>query len=134
MSNTALSNATQQNRHQQSHSNTPGGTLTYTPRFDIWEDESAYHLAGDLPGVTPEQIDIQCENRELRIWGKVLPRQSEVQYWSQEYGIGDFYRSFSLDEAIDGDRIEAVLKNGVLELILPKHPSVLPRRIAVKSG
>jgi len=128
-----MTSTAMQNRPAEHVENRQRPTLTYTPRFDIWEDENAFYLAGDMPGVTPEQLDIQFENQELRVWGKVTPRQADQEYWSQEYGIGDFYRSFSLGEEIDGDRIEAVLKDGVLELTLPKHPSVRPRRIAVKT-
>ncbi|QDU28046.1 Spore protein SP21 [Anatilimnocola aggregata] len=128
-----MSNTTMQVRQTQRVTNQERSTLTYTPRFDIWEEEAAFHLTGDLPGVSSEQLEIQYEDGELRIWGKAPPRQGKVEYWTQEYGIGDFYRSFSLGEGIDGDRIEAVLKDGVLELTLPKHPSVQPRRIAVKS-
>ena len=108
--------------------------LAYTPRFDIWEDENAYHLAGDMPGVAPDQLDIQYENHELRLWGRVAPRQQGIQYWSEEYGVGDFYRSFSLGEAIDAEEIAAILKDGVLTLTLPKHASVRPRRISVKAA
>jgi HSP20 family protein len=112
----------------------PRSSITYTPRFDIWEDDNAYYLAGDLPGVNLEQLDIQFENYELRIWGKVAPRQSGAAYWAQEYGVGDFYRSFTLDEAVDSEGIAAALKDGVLTVTLPKHPSTKPRRIAVKTG
>ncbi|WP_254509209.1 Hsp20/alpha crystallin family protein [Anatilimnocola floriformis] len=129
-----MSNTTTQVRQTQDFTNNERSTLTYTPRFDIWEDETAFHLTGDLPGVSSEHLEIQYKDGELQIWGKAPPRQDEVEYWAQEYGIGDYYRSFSLDKGIDGDRIDAVLKDGVLELTLPKHPSVLPRRIAVKSG
>jgi HSP20 family molecular chaperone IbpA len=128
-----MSNALIQHRPAENVENRQA-TLTYTPRFDIWEDENAFHLTGDMPGVTHEQLDIQFENQELRVWGKVTPRQIDGSYWSQEYGVGDFYRSFSLGEEIDGEQIEAALKDGVLELTLPKHPSVRPRRIAVKTG
>jgi HSP20 family protein len=129
-----MNNTLTESRPTNGQLNEQRSAMSYTPRFDIWEDEQAYHLAGDLPGVTPEQLDVQYVDQELRIWGKVLPRQTQVEYWTQEYGTGDFYRSFSLGEAIDGDGIEAVLKDGVLELTLPKHPSVLPRKIEVKTS
>jgi HSP20 family protein len=108
-------------------------SVVYTPRFDIWEDENAYYLAGDMPGVSAEQLDIQYENHELRIGGKVTPRQEGVPYWSQEYGVGDFYRSYNLGKAIDPEGISADLKDGVLTLTLPKHADARPRRIAIKA-
>ena len=50
-----------------------------------------------------------------------------------EYGIGDFYRTFSVAETIDGSKISAELKNGVLTVHLPKTEEVKPRRIEVTS-
>jgi len=108
--------------------------MTYTPRFDLWENNEAFYLAGDLPGVNSENLDIQYENQELKIWGKVTPRQRNVNYWSQEYGVGDYYRSFTLGEMIDAEAIEADIKDGVLTIKLPKKAEARPRRIAVKTG
>jgi HSP20 family protein len=108
--------------------------VTYTPRFDLWENDDAFFLSGDLPGVTPENLDVQYENQELKIWGKVAPRQRNVGYWAQEYGVGDYYRSFTLGEMIDAEGIEAGIKDGVLTITLPKKAEARPRRIAVKTG
>ncbi len=106
---------------------------TYRPRFDIWESEEELTLYGDLPGVAPENLDIQFENRELTIHGKVERRHADINFLYGEYGIGDFYRTFTVGEAIDSEKISAELKNGVLTLHLPKAESVKPRRIEVKS-
>ncbi len=46
-----------------------------------------------------------------------------------EYGIGDFYRSFTITEAVDRDKIEARLKDGVLKIILPKAEASKPKQI-----
>ncbi len=107
---------------------------TYSPRFDIWEADDELILYGDLPGVTPENLDIRFENRELTIHGKVEPRHADINFLYGEYGIGDFYRTFTIGEAIDGDKISAELNNGVLTLHLPKTEAVKPRRIEVKSN
>ena len=106
---------------------------TYTPRVDIWETDDELVLYADLPGVAPEQLDIQFENRELRIHGKVEPRHADRHFLYGEYGIGDFYRTFTIGETIDSQKISAELTNGVLTLHLPKTEAVKPRRIAVKS-
>lgn len=107
---------------------------TYTPRFDIWETDDELVLYGDLPGVEPADLDIRFENRELTILGKVAPRHKERRSVYSEYGIGDFYRTFSIGESIDGEMIAAELKNGVLTVHLPKSDAVKPRRIAVTAG
>ena len=108
--------------------------VTFTPRFDIWEDESQYVLSGDLPGVTPEGLDIRFENHELAIWGKVAPRGPQGQYWTCEYGVGDYYRSFTVGDTVDAQAISAELKDGVLTVTLPKKAEARARKIAVKSG
>ena len=111
---------------------TRGGT-TYSPRVDIWETDDELMLYADLPGVRTEDLDIQFENRELRIHGKVSRRHADVKFLFGEYGIGDFYRSFTIGESIDAEKISAELRDGVLTLHLPKTEKVKPRRIEVKS-
>lgn len=108
---------------------------TYSPRVDLVETENELVLIADLPGVQSEDLDIRCEDGELLIHGKIQPRQREGQtYLLQEYGTGDFQRSFRLGETIDPSRISADLRNGVLKLNLPKSEKVKPRRIEVKAG
>lgn len=107
--------------------------VTYSPRFDIWETDEELVLYGDLPGVSPENLDIQFENRVLTINGKVEPRHQDIDFLYGEYGIGDFYRTFTVGEAIDSEKISAELHDGVLTLHLPKTEAVKPRRIEVKS-
>jgi HSP20 family molecular chaperone IbpA len=110
------------------------GGLTYTPRTDIWETDEELLLYVDMPGVAGGDIDIQFENRELRIHGKVAPRHEGISFIYGEYGIGDFYRTFTIGETIDAEKISADQKDGVLTLHLPKTEAVKPRRIEVKSG
>lgn len=107
---------------------------TYTPRFDIVETDGELRLYGDLPGVTKDSLDIRFENGLLEIRGKVEPRHTEREFVYGEYGIGDFYRSFTISEAIDAEKISAELHNGVLTLHLPKTEAVKPRKITVKAG
>jgi HSP20 family molecular chaperone IbpA len=107
---------------------------TFTPRFDIVENDDELMLCGDLPGVDCEDLEISFENNELRIYGRVSPRHTGVQYLYGEYGIGDFYRSFAIGETVDATKISAELKNGVLTLHLPKTEAVKPRKIEVKAA
>jgi HSP20 family molecular chaperone IbpA len=110
------------------------GGVTYTPRIDIWESDDELVLYADMPGVSAETLDIHFENRELRIHGKACPRHDNVNFLYGEYGIGDFYRTFSIGETIDSEKISAELKDGVLTLHLPKTDVVKPRRIEVKTS
>ena len=105
---------------------------SFVPRIDIWEGAEELLLYGDLPGVSPDDLDIRFENRELTIRGKVSPRHDgELLYG--EYGIGDFHRSFTVGEAIDAEKISAEMRNGVLTLHLPKSAKVKPRKIEIKA-
>lgn len=107
---------------------------TYSPRVDIWESDEELLLYADLPGVAPEDLDIQFENHELVIHGKVNSRNESAQPAFTEYGIGDFHRKFSISDAVDESKVFAELNNGVLELHLPKADAVKSRRIEVKTN
>ena len=110
------------------------GGLAYSPRIDISETDDELVLYADMPGVSAENIDIQFENRELRIHGKVSPRHEGIKFLYGEYGIGDFYRTFAISESINAEKISAELKDGVLTFHLPKSEAMKPRRIALKTS
>jgi HSP20 family protein len=105
----------------------------FTPRVDILENQEELLMFADLPGVRTEDLDLRYENGELVIHGRCKPRQQEGSHLAQEFGVGDFYRAFSIGEAIDAQSIRAELKRGVLTVHLPKSEEVKPRRIAVKN-
>jgi HSP20 family protein len=139
--NTTMTNTSEQsNRTDESRLSNVGDVgqqtyqTTFAPRFDIWEGDDELILYGDLPGVEPDSLDIQFENRQLTIHGRVAQRQQGMNYLYSEYATGDFHRSFAIGEAIDSDGISAELHDGVLTLHLPKSESVKPRRIQVKTG
>ena len=104
----------------------------YQPRFDIVENENELTLYGDLPGLEQNQLDVRYENEQLIIHGKVDDRNDDVKYLRQEYGIGDFHRTFVIGESIDADKISAEMHNGVLIVHLPKAEAAKPKRIQVK--
>ncbi|TVS20143.1 MAG: Hsp20/alpha crystallin family protein [Planctomycetaceae bacterium] len=108
--------------------------LTFTPRFDIWENDDELILYGDLPGVSAENLEIRFEEKQLSIHGRVDARQGGVQYLYAEYGVGDFFRTFAIGEAMDASKIAAELKNGVLTVHLPKSEAVKPKRIEVRQA
>ena len=85
-----------------------------------------------MPGAKNNAIDIQFEDGSLTIHAKVPARQeSQGPYVRQEYGVGDFYRTFRVSEQIDASRISAEYAAGVLTLHLPKVEAVKPRKIKV---
>jgi HSP20 family protein len=108
-------------------------TVLFTPRVDILENDKEVVLFADLPGVRSEDVELRYEKGELVLTGKVQPRFSEKTFALQEYDEGNFCRAFTLHESIDSARIEAVCKNGVLTVHLPKVEAVQPRQITVKA-
>jgi HSP20 family protein len=109
-------------------------SIWFTPRFDVCENHQEYVLMGDLPGVAPEGLEITFENQELSIWGRVQQRYPQARFFSGEYGVGDFRRTFTIGEAVEVDGISAELKNGVLTVHLPKRPELKPRKIDVRGN
>ena len=108
---------------------------TYSPNVDIVESQDQLIMYADMPGVSADNIDIHFENGELSIFGRVSERPSgNEQYLLHEYGVGDFFRSFTISEAIDAEAISANCKDGVLALHLPKVEAVKTRKIQVKAG
>lgn len=112
----------------------PQSRLWFTPRFDLYEDEDGYVLTGDLPGVEPHNLDVTYENQEVTIHGKVHPRHTDGQCFAEEYGVGDFHRSFNVGDVVEGSLINAELSNGVLTVRLPKRADAKLRKIKVRAG
>lgn len=127
-----MSELTQKERAEAAVAERTRGEPSYTPRFDIFETDDELLLVGDLPGVTVEDLDIRYENRELSIYGKVSPRGPSARAVYREYGVGDFYRAFTIAENLEADKIHAELRHGILTLHLPKSEAVKPRRIQVQ--
>lgn len=110
-------------------------TSHWRPSVDIKEEDDRFVILADLPGVDPKDIEITMDNGVLTIRGERLEESKDEKegYKRVERVSGTFYRRFSLPDSADADRIEAKGKNGVLEITLPKHDKVQPRKISVKS-
>lgn len=116
---------------------TAGAELTrsgccYRPNVDILEQDDELLVLADVPGAKGDAIDLKFEDGTLEIRAEVAPRQDDERpYLLREYGVGDYYRSFQISEAIDAGKISAEYADGVLKLHLPKAEAVKPRKIAV---
>jgi len=105
----------------------------FVPPVDIYETDSDIFLVADMPGVDEKSIDVMLEKDVLSIKGRVKPFEPEgFDLAYGEYEVGDYERSFSLNEEIDQNKIEATYKNGVLKLRLPKAEPAKPKKIEVK--
>lgn len=110
-------------------------TSGWLPAVDIREEKNCFLIVADVPGINPKDIEITMENGVLTVKGErhLDAENSDKNYKRVERMNGTFYRRFSLPDTADGERIEAKGSNGVLEITIPKHEKVLPRRIEVKS-
>ncbi len=109
-------------------------TANWAPAVDIKEDDKAFTLLADIPGVDPDEIEITMDKGVLTIKGE---RQSEKKTEEENYKrverqYGVFYRRFTLPDSADADAIEAHSEHGVLKITIPKQEVAQSRRISVK--
>lgn len=107
----------------------------FVPQVDILESESQILLVADLPGVDQEGLEVSLEKNVLTIRGTVQPQGPEgYQLAYAEYEVGNFERAFTVSNDIDRQGIEAVVKDGVLRLTLPKAKHAVLQKIPVKTA
>lgn len=101
-----------------------------TPMVDVSEDDKAFHITADLPGMTEKDINVILSGDMLTITGERRDEreQKDRNYHFSERRFGSFRRAFSLPTGVDRDKIEANFKNGVLSLTLPKTPEAMQQQ------
>jgi HSP20 family protein len=108
----------------------------FVPPVDIYETEEAVTVLAEMPGVNKSTVSINLDNGVLTIRGcrKDEDIKKDTTVRLQEYENGHYLRRFTISEAIDQDKIEATVKDGMLRLSLPKVEPAKPRRIEVKAA
>ena len=110
-------------------------TRTLLPRVDVLEDAGGITLLADLPGVPKEALELKIDGDTLLIEGEVTTATPQaLQSVYAEVRVPRYRRAFTLSRELDTARIEANLKDGVLNLRIPKQEHAKPRRIAVQVG
>ena len=112
---------------------TSAATANWVPAVDIKEEKDRFVIRADVPGVKPENIEITMENGILTIDGHRESEKTEESgdYRRTERVTGRFFRRFNLPDTADAESISARSEHGVLELSIPKHAKVMPRRINI---
>lgn len=111
---------------------TPVNEPVYVPRVDIHETAEGFTVVADLPGADEKSVEATVQNRVLTIEGWGRPEQPHGhEALGREFGGGRFRRDFTLPDAVDAERIQARVKNGVLTVAIPKKEEIKARKIQV---
>jgi HSP20 family protein len=106
----------------------------WSPSIDVIEDEKEWLLKAELPELKKEDVKVTVENGALTITGerKLEKEEKSRKYRRIERAYGSFLRSFSLPEGVEGDKVNADFKDGVLKIHLPKGEKAKTKAIDVK--
>ena len=109
--------------------------MAVLPTVDIFEDDTGITLFADLPGVSKDKLGVRIDGDNLIIDGEAVvgaPRNMEQVY--SEVRVPYYRRGFTLSRELDASKVEAVMKDGVLKLHIPKLEEAKPRRIIVQAA
>jgi HSP20 family protein len=105
---------------------------------EVTEDDKAYRIAVELPGMEEKDVEVSVSDSALTIKGEKKSEKEETKkdYHYSERSYGVFRRSFALPEGVDADKIEASMKSGVLAVVLPKSAEAQKksRKVEIKSA
>ncbi|HSM35767.1 MAG TPA: Hsp20/alpha crystallin family protein [Longimicrobiales bacterium] len=115
-----------------------GANLLRTPNADVVETTEDLRVVLELPGMRPEDIEVNLEHNVLTISGEKKETRAEgdedTRWHLSELRYGRFSRSFVLPRDVEQDDIKASFDNGMLNVVIPKSEKVKPRRIEVRGG
>ncbi|TVR34935.1 MAG: Hsp20/alpha crystallin family protein [Spirochaetaceae bacterium] len=106
---------------------------TVRPVGNIWEEEGKVMLRLEMPGVTKDNIELRIENDQLFVRGHRDMHDEDQSYVIRERVRGDFAQTYTLDDTIDRERIDARMERGILTVTLHLKEAVKPRKIEVKA-
>ncbi len=103
-------------------------------KMDVAEDDKAYTVRAEIPGVKKDDIKVAVEGNQVSISAEVKKEKEEKEgkkvIRSERY-YGKVYRSFSLDHDVDQNAVKAKYSDGMLELTLPKKPGTAGKEITI---
>jgi HSP20 family protein len=106
----------------------------WSPLTDISENKDQYILKMDLPGVSKENLKLSFHDGELIISGerKQEKEDKDSKYHRIERTYGKYFRSFTLPQTIQADKINAEFKDGQLTITVPKSEEAKPKELEIK--
>ena len=108
----------------------------WVPSLDFWETVDAYMVRIEIPGLEPKDVQVTLQDNVLTVRGerKDEPRKDDERFYRLERNYGAFSRSIRLPATVDGARVNAVFKSGLLTITVPKTPEAKPTTIPIKVG
>lgn len=107
----------------------------WAPAVNVYEDADQYVVEAEVPGFTLEQLDVTVEGDELTLAGKrELAAPASATVHRRERAAGEFRRAFTLPVPVAADRVQATLRDGVLQITLPKAETARTRKVTVARG
>lgn len=106
--------------------------LGWAPAVDVRETDAELIVYAALPGLNKEDVTLEVQDNTLVLSGKMKPLGSDEDSWvRRELPRGEFYRAFHLAADVQVGKVQATMKNGVLEIRLPKAEEARPRKIEI---
>jgi len=104
------------------------------PAVDVVEDENRFVITTELPGLKKEDVKIEFANGVLSVSGEKRAESEKKgkSFHRMERRYGSFYRALTLPSGANIDAAEAEMKDGILELRLPKREEAKPKTVKVK--
>jgi len=111
-------------------------TTAWNPSVDIFENDNEVVVKAELPGMNAKDIDVKLENNILTLRGerRFEKEAKEENYHRVEREYGTFSRTFALPTPVDGDKVSAEYKDGVLKVLLPKKEEIKPKPIKIAAA
>lgn len=104
----------------------------WTPNADVYEAETSYMIAMDVPGISREALEIEVDENRLIVKG--TREIEEMKQHRSERPRGRFVRTFTVPGSVDQSKIAADYKDGVLQITLPKRKEPKAQRVEIKVG
>ncbi len=108
----------------------------FSPALDVEEDDDKFTLHIELPGVTPDDVDVSIEESVLTIAGQrdFYQDKNANGFRRVERRFGRFHRAIRLPDRVDSDKVDATYKDGLLTITVPKAESAKPRRVKIAAA
>ena len=130
--NRLFEDATQRRNRADADSGDEFERADWTPAADIYETESGYLIAMDLPGIDRQALEIDVDENRLLVKG--MRAIDELKQHRAERPRGKFLRTFSVPASVEQGKIAAEYKDGVLQIRLPKRTEQTSKKIDIKIG